>query len=100
MENKKRLGRYIRSPVVAGEYYDSYIPKPLLPETPLDMDELYPLLYRANGALGRLDGMNAVFPDSTTSVLAFFPKWCLNLPNHHVNFCQYREEEIETHGCG
>ena len=56
MEKKKRIGTYLRSSVVAGEYYDSYVPKPLPPEPPLDMRELYPLLDRANAALGRLDG--------------------------------------------
>ena len=74
MENKKRLGRYIRSPVVAGEYYDSYIPKPLPPEPPLDMDELYPLLDRANGALGRLDGMSAVLPDTSLFLYMYVRK--------------------------
>lgn len=69
MEKKKRIGRYLRSSVVAGEYYDSYIPKPLPPEPPLDMRELYPLLDQANAALGRLDGMSAVLPD--TSLLLY-----------------------------
>ena len=41
MEKKNCIGRYIRSSVVAGEYYDSYVPRPLPPEPPLRMDELY-----------------------------------------------------------
>ena len=64
MEKKKRLGRYVRSPVVAGEYYESYIPRPLPPEPPLEMDELYSLLDQANAVLGRLDEMSAVLPDA------------------------------------
>ncbi|MDE0291411.1 MAG: hypothetical protein OXK19_02695 [Candidatus Dadabacteria bacterium] len=65
MEKKKRIGAYLRSSVVEEEYYDSYIPKPLPPEPPLDMRELYPLLDQANAALGRLDGMSAVLPDTS-----------------------------------
>ncbi len=44
MEKKKRIGTYLRSSVVAGEDYDSYVPKPLPPEPSLDMRELYSLL--------------------------------------------------------
>lgn len=63
MEKKKRIGGYVGSSVVAGEYYDSYIPKPLPPEPPLCVDELYPLLGNANAAFGYLDGFCAALPD-------------------------------------
>ncbi|MYF47858.1 MAG: Fic family protein [Candidatus Dadabacteria bacterium] len=74
MEKKKRIGRYLRSSVVAGEYYDSYIPKPLPPEPPLDMRELYPLLDQATAALGRLDGMSAVLPDTSLFLYMYIRK--------------------------
>lgn len=74
MEKKKRIGRYLRSAVVAGEYYDSYIPKPLPPEPPLDMRELYPLLDQANTALGRLDGISAVLPDTSLFLYMYIRK--------------------------
>lgn len=38
-------------------------PAPLPPDPPLDMTRLYPLLDKANTALGRLDGMSMVLPD-------------------------------------
>lgn len=38
-------------------------PAPLPPDPPLDMARLYPLLDKANTALGRLDGMSMVLPD-------------------------------------
>ncbi|MCY3827018.1 MAG: Fic family protein [Candidatus Dadabacteria bacterium] len=69
MEKKKRIGTYIRSSVVAGEYYDSYIPRPLPPDPPLCVDEFYLLLDHANAALGRLDGLCAALPD--TSILLY-----------------------------
>ena len=74
MEKKKRIGKYLRSSVVAGEYYDSYVPKPLPPEPPLDMKELYPLLDQANAALGRLDGMSAVLPDTSLFLYMYVRK--------------------------
>lgn len=74
MEKKNRIGRYVRSSVVAGEYYDSYIPRPLPPEPPLCMDELYPLLDQANAALGRLDGICAALPDTALFLYMYIRK--------------------------
>ena len=74
MEKKKRIGEYLRSSVAAGESYYSYIPGPLPPEPPLDMRELYPLLDRANAALGRLDGMSAVLPDTSLFLYMYIRK--------------------------
>lgn len=74
MEKKKRIGRYVRSSVVAGEYYDSYIPKPLPPEPPLCVDEFYPLLDNANAALGRLDGLCAALPDPSLLLYMYVRK--------------------------
>lgn len=47
----------------AGEEYTAYLPKPLPPDPSLEMNELYPLLDKANTALGRLDGMSMILPD-------------------------------------
>lgn len=63
MTENNRLGRYIQSAVVGGESYQAYVPAPLPPDPPLDMARLYPLLDKANTALGRLDGMSMVLPD-------------------------------------
>jgi Fic family protein len=40
------------------------VPRPLPPNPPLNLVELYPLLDQANIALGRLDGMSMVLPDA------------------------------------
>lgn len=74
MEKINRIGRYVRSSAVAGEYYDAYIPKPLPPDPPLDMEDLYPLLERANTALGRLDGVSSVLPESSLFLYMYIRK--------------------------
>ncbi len=74
MEKKERIGRHVKSPVSGGEYYESYIPKPLPPKPPLLMDELYPLLEKANIALGRLDGIHTILPDSSLLLYMYVRK--------------------------
>jgi len=59
-----RLGKYYQSAEFDGESYRAYIPVPLPPEPPLDMARLYPLLDKANTALGRLDGMSMILPNA------------------------------------
>ncbi len=61
-EMKQRLGEKIKCNV-GGESYYTYMPKPLPPEPPLVLESIYPLLDRANMALGRLDGMSMILPD-------------------------------------
>ncbi len=63
MDKKGRIGDFVESSAVAGESYQAYVPKPLPPEPALDIASLYPLLDKANTALGRLDGMSMVLPD-------------------------------------
>jgi len=60
---KDRIGKYVKSSIVSGESFNSYIPSNLPPEPPIDMSEIYPLLDKANTALGRLDGISLVLPD-------------------------------------
>lgn len=57
---KDRAGRFITQP----EGYAAFIPKPLPPDPPLDLDaDLLNLLEAAAGELGRLDGVAKVIPD-------------------------------------
>lgn len=64
MDKLERIGSFKQSPIIAGERYKAYIPKPLPPSPPLDLSHLYPLLDKANTAIGRLDGMSMVLPDA------------------------------------
>ena len=49
---------------MAGEAVHAFVPRPLPPEPPLDLTGLFPLLDRANQALGRLDGLSSLLPDT------------------------------------
>lgn len=49
-----------------GERYKAFVPKPLPPDPPLKLTEdLFDLMERANRALGRLDGVTSLLPDTT-----------------------------------
>ena len=69
-----RIGQYVKSSAVAGEVYNAYVPPKLPPDPPLDMKDLYPLLDRANTALGRLDGMSMVLPDPSLFLYMYVRK--------------------------
>lgn len=62
MDLKKRLGQQLKSSI-SGEIYFTYLPKPLPPEPALQLAPLYPLLERANIAIGQLDGIVTMLPD-------------------------------------
>lgn len=58
--SKNRAGGFVAQP----EGYAAFIPKPLPPNPPLELDpELLKLLEEAVGELGRLDGVAKVIPD-------------------------------------
>ena len=70
----KRIGQYVKSSAGAGETYNAYVPTPLPPDPPINMEGLYPLLDRANTALGRLDGMSMVLPDPSLFLYMYIRK--------------------------
>jgi Fic family protein len=74
MNIKQRIGQYIKSSVVGGESYSSYIPQPLPPNPALDMTKLYSLLDQANTAIGRLDGMSILLPDPSLFLYMYVRK--------------------------
>jgi Fic family protein len=58
--NRARAGRFVAQP----SGYEAFIPNPLPPEPPLELDDdLLGLLSSADIALGRLDGIVKVIPD-------------------------------------
>jgi Fic family protein len=63
MRIQRQIGEF-RIFTTAGEEVRAYIPKPLPPDPPLDLTGHYPLLDRANQALGRLDGSTTLLPDA------------------------------------
>lgn len=58
-----RLGSYIRCSV-AGETYQAFLPPALPPQPSLNLLELQGLLSKANQALGKLDAVADILPDS------------------------------------
>jgi Fic family protein len=58
---QRETGKYIVSST-AGESVRAFLPNPLPPNPPLELDRFYPLLDRANQALGRLDGLSNILP--------------------------------------
>jgi Fic family protein len=60
---RTRLGRY-EGTSVGGETVRAFIPPPLPPVPPIDVASLLVPLQRAQLALGRLDGMASVLPDT------------------------------------
>lgn len=70
MDQRERSGKY-KTTTAAGEAYKVYIPNPLPPDPPLNLDSrLHELMEKANWALGRLDGVTTLLPD--TSLFLYF----------------------------
>lgn len=60
---KRQTGDYAVT-TTAGESVRAFIPRPLPPDPPLELETFFPLLDRANQALGRLDGLSTLLPDT------------------------------------
>ena len=73
-KNSPRLGSYVRSST-AGEHFDAYVPPPLPPTPPLHLSpRQQDLMEQANRALGRLDGVTALLPDTPLFLYAYVRK--------------------------
>ena len=71
-----RLGRKVALSTV-GETVEAFIPPPLPPAPPVRMDRLSGLLAKANLALGRLDGMTSILPDTDLFLYMYVRKEAL-----------------------
>lgn len=73
-KTSSRLGTYVRSST-AGEHFDAHIPSPLPPDPPLELGPRHQdLLERANRALGRLDGVATLLPETPIFLYAYVRK--------------------------
>lgn len=66
-------GRYVVTSV-AGESVKAYIPSPLPPVPPLDMRKLHGRIERAERAVGRLDGLSSIVPDTNLLLYSYIRK--------------------------
>ncbi|MCL2700306.1 MAG: Fic family protein [Phycisphaerae bacterium] len=73
----KASGSYVRCST-AGEAFEAFVPAPLPPDPPLMLAEAdQDLLEQANLALGRLDGLTAILPDSSVFLYGYIRKEAL-----------------------
>ena len=75
-ENSSRLGKLVTIST-AGEVAKAFIPPALPPKPPVQMDKLYGPLERANRALGRLDGIASILPDTPLFLYMYIRKEAL-----------------------
>lgn len=75
-DNAPRFGRY-DTVAVGGERVRAFIPPPLPPRPPVELGSLQTLLERANQALGRLDGVASILPDTPLFLYMYVRKEAL-----------------------
>lgn len=71
--HETRLGTYLAS-TVAGEQVRAFLPPPLPPNPPVQLEGLQSLLEQANQALGRLDGLASTLPDVSLFIYLYVRK--------------------------
>lgn len=72
----QRIGRFTET-AVGGERVRAYLPNPLPPVPPVAIDRLYSKLERASRALGRLDGVTSILPDTPLFIYMYVRKEAL-----------------------
>ncbi len=70
---QSRLGRYVVTSV-AGEAVRAFIPPPLPPDPPVNMARLHGRIERADRAIGRLDGLAILVPDTNLFIYSYVRK--------------------------
>ncbi len=70
---RSRLGSYVVTSVV-GEAVKAYIPVPLPPNPPVNLARLHGHIERADRAVGRLDGLSVLVPDTNLLLYAYVRK--------------------------
>ena len=71
-----RLGRYVKRSAT-GEHYQAFVPTPLPPNPPVRLDAMSGLLERASAALGRLDGLTSILPNTNLFIYLYVRKEAL-----------------------
>lgn len=74
---KSRLGQRLKSSGAGPEAYFCYVPKPLPPNPPIRLDNLQRLLDSTNQAVGRLDGLATILPNTELFLYMYVRKEAL-----------------------
>lgn len=75
-ELSTRLGKYVTVSSV-GEIVNAYVPKPLPPDPPVQLDRLHQRLDAANLALGQLQGVASILPSTPLFLYMYVRKEAL-----------------------
>lgn len=74
---RRKTGKRIRV-TTAGEPFEAFVPYPLPPDPPLELTAThFDLMEQANRALGRLDGLSQLLPDTSLFIYLFVRKEAL-----------------------
>jgi len=76
-ELKSRIGHKVKSSGAGPEQYYAYIPRPLPPEPPLQLNKFQTLLEKVSQAVGRLDSLATILPDTELFVYMYVRKEAL-----------------------
>lgn len=75
-QNEARIGQKVAISA-SGERAEAYVPPGLPPVPPVQMDRLYARLERANRAIGKLDGVASILPDTPLFLYMYVRKEAL-----------------------
>ena len=70
---RSRLGSYVTTRVT-GEAVKAYMPAPLPPRPPVDLSRLHGRIELADRAVGRLDGLSSLIPDTNLLLYSYVRK--------------------------
>jgi Fic family protein len=70
---RSRLGSYVTTSVT-GETVKAYLPVPLPPNPPVNLGRLHGRIERADRAVGRLDGLSSLVPDTNLLLYSYVRK--------------------------
>jgi len=73
MAIQRKSGEYVVSNTT-GETVRAFVPSPLPPNPPLELTPLFPLIDRASQAIGRLDGLSSILPDTSLFLYIYVRK--------------------------
>ena len=69
----RETGQYIAT-AASGKHFNAFIPHPLPPDPPLNMERIYPLLEKSSISLGRLDGLSNLLEDISIFLYMYIRK--------------------------